>query len=96
MDLAQLLPLLIIGGSFSFVGAVLYGAFMLGRYRGREETTPVMLQTLEARLGRLEQATMQAASSIDRLEAAHRITARLLTDPQPSGKSSSRPLATPS
>lgn len=94
MDIAQLLPVLIIGGSFSFVGAVLYGAWMLGRYRGREETTPLMLQTLEARLTRLEQLTMQAASSIDRLEAAHRITARLLTEPQSPSKSS-RPTATP-
>lgn len=94
MDIAQLLPLLIIGGSFSFVGAVLYGAWMLGRYRGREETTPLVLETLEARLARLEQATLQFTASIDRLEAAHRLTARLLTDPQPSARSG-RPAVTP-
>lgn len=94
MDLTQLLPLVVIGGGFSFVGAVIYGSWMLGRYRGREESTPLMLQTLEARLCRLEQATLQAASSIDRLEAAHRITARMLTEPQPGAKSS-RPAATP-
>ena len=48
MDLAQLLPLLVIGGGFSFVGAVIYGSWMLGRYRGREESAPLMMQTLEA------------------------------------------------
>src|SRR3954466_4093374 len=69
VDFGDLLPLVVIGGGFSFVGAVLYGSWMLGRYRGREETTPLMLQTLESRLSRLEQATMQAAASIDRLEA---------------------------
>ena len=94
MDLSQLLPLLIIGGSFSFVGAVMYGAWMLGRYRGREETTPLMLQTLEARLSRLEHATLQAASSIDRLEATQRLTTRLLTEPQPTAHSP-RPTVTP-
>lgn len=80
MDLSGLLPLVVFGGGFSLVGAVLYGAWMLGRYRGREEQAPLEMASLEARLARLEQVTMVAASSIDRLEAAHRLTARLLTE----------------
>jgi hypothetical protein len=94
MDIAQLLPLLIIGGSFSLVGAVLYGAWMLGRYRGRDETTPPILEALDVRLTRLEQAALKATASIDRLEAAQRLTTRLLTEPQPSTKSP-RPAVTP-
>ncbi|MFN2566733.1 MAG: hypothetical protein ABR499_17185 [Gemmatimonadaceae bacterium] len=79
-DLRHLLPLVIIGGSFAFAGTVLYGAWLLGRYRGREEQTPVALAHVEARLQRLEQVVGQATSAVDRLEAAHRLTARLLTD----------------
>ena len=80
MDLSSLLPLVIFGGGFSLVGAVLYGAWMLGRYRGREESTPMEIEDVKTRLARLEEATTRVASSIDRLEAAHRMTARLLTD----------------
>jgi hypothetical protein len=80
IDLRHLLPLVIIGGSFTFVGTVLYGAWLLGRYRGREERSPAALADVEARLERLEQVVGQATDSIDRLEAAHRLTARLLTD----------------
>ena len=80
MDLSSLLPLVIFGGGFSLVGGVLYGAWMLGRYRGREESTPMEIEDFKIRLARLEDATTRVASSIDRLEAAHRMTARLLTD----------------
>ncbi|MDQ3950436.1 MAG: hypothetical protein M3282_08815 [Gemmatimonadota bacterium] len=80
LDLRHLLPLVIIGGSFTFAGSVLYGAWLLGRYRGREDQSPAALADVEARLHRLEQVVAQATDAVDRLEAAHRLTARLLTD----------------
>jgi hypothetical protein len=83
MDLRHLLPLVIFGGGFSLVGAILYGAWMLGRYRGRDENAPADLQNIEARLYRVEQAALQISSSLDRLEAAHRMTARMLTEMPP-------------
>jgi hypothetical protein len=81
VDLRHLLPLLVIGGSFGFTGTILYGAWLLGRYRGREERTPAALANVEARLQRLEYVIGQATGTIERLEAAHRLTARLLSDP---------------
>src|SRR3712207_9356539 len=78
IDLRQLIPLVVIGGGFTFVGTVLYGAWLLGRYRGREERSPAALADVEARLERLEQVVGQATDAIDRLEGAHRLTARLL------------------
>jgi hypothetical protein len=80
IDLRHLIPLVVIGGSFTFVGTVLYGAWLLGRYRGREERSPAALADVDARLERLEQVVGQATDALDRLEAAHRLTARLLTD----------------
>jgi hypothetical protein len=80
IDLRHLLPLIIIGGAFTFAGSVLYGAWLLGRYRGREDRARVALADMEARLQRLEDAVGQATDAMDRLEAAHRLTARLLTD----------------
>jgi len=80
MDLRHLLPLLIIGGGFSMVGTVLWGAFMLGRYRGREDSSPAELANVELRLYQVERTLAEVTSSLDRLEAAHRLTARMLTD----------------
>jgi hypothetical protein len=80
IDLRHLIPLVIIGGSFTFVGSVLYGAWLLGRYRGREERTPLALADVEARIARLEHVVGQSTDALERLEAAHRLTARLLTD----------------
>jgi hypothetical protein len=80
MDLRQLLPLVIFGGGFSFIGAVLYGAWMLGRYSGREENSAPELEQVDARLYRLEQATVQMTSAMARLEAAHRMTARMIDE----------------
>ena len=81
LDLGNLLPLVIIGGSFGFTGTILYGAWLLGRYRGREERTPAALADVEARLQRLEYTVNQATGALERLEAAHHLTARLLGDP---------------
>jgi hypothetical protein len=63
-----------------------------GRYRGRDETTPPILEALDVRLTRLEQATLKATASIDRLEARHSGLPRdCLREPQPSTKSPGRP-----
>jgi hypothetical protein len=80
MDLRTLLPLLIIGGGFAFTGTILYGAWLLGRYRGREDREPAALADVEARLQRLELAVSQATDAVERLEASQRFTARLLTE----------------
>lgn len=80
MDLRHLLPIIVIGGGMSFVAAILYGAWQLGRYRGREEGSPPEIASLEARLYRVEQSMSEVTSALDRLEAAHRLTARMLTD----------------
>jgi hypothetical protein len=81
MDLRHLLPIMIFGGGFGLIGAVLYGAWMLGRYRGREDNAPAELASVEARLYRMEQTLAETTNALDRLEAAHRLTARMLTDP---------------
>ena len=78
--LRELLPLVIIGGSFSLVGAVLYGTWLLGRYQGRDERSPTELAEIEFRLERLEQGMTHVAGALDRLESAHRHTARILTE----------------
>ena len=83
LDLRHLLPLVIIGGSFAFTGTILYGAWLLGRYRGREDAAPAELADVELRLRRLETVVEHAANSIDRLEAAHQITARMLSESTP-------------
>jgi hypothetical protein len=80
MDLRELLPLLIIGGGFAFSATILYGAWMLGRYRGREDGSPAALADIEERLQRLEHAVGQATEVVERLEASQRFTARLLTE----------------
>jgi hypothetical protein len=79
-DPRHLLPLVVLGGAFTFVGSVLYGSWLLGRYRGREDQSPPALADVEARLHRLEEVVARATDAVDRLEAAHRLTARLLTD----------------
>jgi hypothetical protein len=79
-ELRHLIPLIIIGGSFAFMGTVLYGAWLLGRYRGREDRGPAALADVEARLERLEEAIGQSTAALERLEAAHRLSARLLTE----------------
>jgi hypothetical protein len=90
IDLRHLIPLVVIGGSFTFVGSILYGTWLLGRYRGREEQSPVALADVEARLQRLEQVVAHATDAVERLEAAHRLTARLLTDKVEDRRSSPR------
>ncbi|HSA54696.1 MAG TPA: hypothetical protein VLE53_03280 [Gemmatimonadaceae bacterium] len=95
LDLRHLLPLLIIGGSFAFSGTVLYGAWLLGRYRGREDRAPTELGDVELRLRRLEEGMENVAGALDRLEAAHHLTARLLTETRPSSGSSGRRVITP-
>jgi len=80
MDFRHLLPLVIIGGSFTFVGAILYGSWLLGRYKGREDRAPGELIDVEIRLERLEATMVQLGNSLDRLEAAHRLTARMLSE----------------
>lgn len=76
----DLLPLLVIGGGFAFTGAIIRGAWLLGRYRGREDEVPIELATLENRLARVEYVLSQATGALDRLEAAHRHTVRLITE----------------
>ena len=80
LDPRHLLPLVVIGGTFAFAGSVLYGTWLLGRYRGRDDQSPAALVEVEARLRRLEEVVTRATDAVDRLEAAHRLTARLLTD----------------
>lgn len=88
----HLLPLIIIGGGFAFTGAILYGAWLLGRYKGREESGPAELMDVQLRLHQLEQASLQMSASLDRLEAAHRLTARLLTESPASALAPRRPI----
>jgi hypothetical protein len=78
--MGQFLPILIIGGSFSFVAAILYGAWLLGRYRGREDELPADIANLEARVIRVEVAIGQMTNALERLEAVHRHTVRLITE----------------
>jgi hypothetical protein len=53
---------------------------MLGRYFGRDEAMPIELADVQARMHRLEQALSQTTNALERLEAAHRISARMLSD----------------
>jgi hypothetical protein len=78
-----LLPLIIFGGGFSLVASVLYGAWLLGRYRGREENVPNDIARVEERIYRLEQVTAQMLNAVDRLESAQRMTVRAITDTPP-------------
>ncbi len=86
-ELRHLIPLVVIGGTFTFAGSILYGAWLLGRYRGREEQGGPVLADVEYRLQRLEDVVARASDSLDRLEAAHRLTARLITDKADSARS---------
>ena len=79
-DFLEFLPFLIVGGGFTVGATVIYGAWLLGRYKGRDERGPAALADVEARLQRLEQVVTEAMDAVDRLEAAHRFSARLLTD----------------
>lgn len=92
-DLRQLIPLVVLGGTFTFAGSILYGAWLLGRYRGREEQGGPLLADVEHRLQRLEDVVARASDSLDRLEAANRLTARLITDraESPRGQRASTP-----
>ena len=65
----QLIPLIVIGGGFAFVGAMLCAAWLLGRYHGREETLPFEFADVQTRMHRLEQVLVQTTSALDRLEA---------------------------
>jgi hypothetical protein len=76
----MLIPLIVVGGGASLVGAVFYGVWMLGRYFGRDEAMPIELADVQARMHRLEEAMGQTARALERLEAAHRISARMLSD----------------
>src|ERR1043166_2692273 len=78
--MGDLFPLIVVGGGFALVGSVLYGAWSLGRYRGRDEELPRDLATIEDRLARVENALVHTMGALDRLEAAHRHTARLITE----------------
>jgi len=89
--LRQILPLLVIGGGFTFVGSILFGTFMLGRYRGRDEISPVDIEGIEARLYRLEQATLQLMNAVDRVESSQRTTAQIIADSALSGRRSALP-----
>ena len=64
MNFRQLLPLVIFGGGFSMIGAVLYGAWMLGRYRGREENVPGDITRVEERIYRRHPAGQIPAMSL--------------------------------
>ena len=68
-DLRMVLPIIIIGGSFACAGAVLYGTWLLGWYRGREERNANTLPSVEPRLERLEHTVDQLMNAFDRLEA---------------------------
>jgi hypothetical protein len=96
LELRHLLPLVIIGGSFALTGTVLYGAWLLGRYRGREERAPADLGDIDARLRRLEDAMGEVTGALERLEAAHHHTARLLGEAtRPGNALPSRRVITP-
>jgi hypothetical protein len=93
VDIRHLIPLFVIGGGLSVVGSVLYGAWLLGRYRGREETIPTDIARVEERIYRLEQVTAQMINAVDRLESAQRMMARTITDP-PVGRPAALPRRT--
>lgn len=81
-----LIPLFVIGGGFTFVASILFGTFMLGRYRERDEISPVDIEGIEARLYRLEQATLQLMNAVDRVESSQRATAQVIADAALSGR----------
>lgn len=92
-DLRHLLPLVIIGGSFAFAGAIMYGAWALGRYRGREDARPADMENLDIRLARVEYAVSQTTGALDRLEAAHRYALRaMMESPNSAPKLVERPV----
>ena len=62
------------------VASVLYGAWLLGRYRGREDNVPGDITRIEERIYRLEQVTAQMLNAVDRLESAQRMMARTITE----------------
>jgi len=72
----------LLGGLVTIAGGLVhfYGAWLLGRYRGREDEVPSDTMRLEMRLDMIERTLAQTTSALERLEAAHRITARMLTD----------------
>lgn len=94
-ELRHLLPLFIIGGGGAFLASLFYGAWLLGRYRGREDEVPNDMMRVEMRLDMIERTLAQTTSALERLEAAHRITARMLTDDAmraPALQQSARPI----
>ena len=76
-DLRLLLPLVIIGGGFAFGAAILYGTWLLGRYRGREERDARDLPNMEARLDRLEYTVDHMMNAFERLETAQSLQPRI-------------------
>jgi len=76
----HLLPFFVIGGGGAFLASLFYGVWLLGRYRGRDDEIPSDLMRVEMRLDIIERSLAQTTSALERLEAAHRITARMLTD----------------
>jgi hypothetical protein len=67
-ELRHLIPLLVIGGGMSFVGALFYGTWLLGRYRGRDDNLPGDAAAMDARLQHLERALMQNTAAIEALQ----------------------------
>ena len=88
------LPFLVIGGGFSMIASVLYGAWLLGRYRGRDENVPGDIARVEERIYRLEQVTAQMLDAVDRMESAQRLMARTITDSQPISRQAAVPART--
>ncbi len=80
LDLRQLLGLVVIGGGFAFTGVLLGGAWLLGRYRGKEEELSNELATVDARLQRMEYILSQTTNAVERLEAVQRHTVTLIAD----------------
>jgi hypothetical protein len=80
VNLRHLLPFVIFGGGLSLIGSVLYGAWLLGRYRGRDDNVPGDITRVEERIYRLEQVTAQMLNSVDRLESAQRMMVHTIAD----------------
>lgn len=76
------------------IGSVLYGAWLLGRYRGRDDNVPGDITRVEERIYRLEQVTAQMLSAVDRLESAQRMMARTITE-TPMARPTALPTALP-
>jgi predicted phage-related endonuclease len=93
MDIRAFLPILIIGGGFTFAGAIIYGAWLLGRYHGRDDEMSPDIANVEHRLARVEAVLNQTTGALDRLEAAHRYTVRMMTEaPTAASKLPARPI----